>query len=992
MNIFLIVFFLQLLNLVKVEYSESSNSSQFHKFAYSYFVEVLNLDSVFEFDHQILWLYVGYLISKAVILVLSYIRVKQVPTLRDRLVYLMRLIFALNCFDIWIMFIPLTRFTFLAIQSQITSKIIPCGIGMTLLWLEVVIDLIFGQDFHFKKTKIIQGRSPIQIFVLRMTVQVGMAIKIFVPQGRYQNIVIDFSNAFAGMLFLFYEIKQVNFPYSVGQALFMIVFYTMFILENIEMVILLIFNGSIDTYDPDKMLLIFSPLFLKLVWVVYKTRVRSLLSKDISCIKNTESSVFFMEQFVYNLLNKPISFELYRVFINHYEKCDNMSCYCFLAKYFTQSDKNLPFLHKDSNLYQSLPPLESSRSKKEVQNHLEKINKKPPLKVSIFDSEHCSETLFKTHNTLINKTSAFARDDKYQINLKSKDRKLLINSFYANSLNQNQPKDTYPLLISFAKYMSFSCNNYISSLIYIYNYIYSLQYSRFQTFFRDVVLHNLIHYCSLKLRSDFLDSDYWMSSDSMYEIFNFSKGLNQLEHLMISLFDEQCSYFKELTTNNIDHKYLAQCSKKVLKIRIECDQLFEKMFKVGTNSIKLNKYYVIYQRNVYFKSDRFLQQYHQRVYHLGLNKGFAMNLNQILSREKEVNLYADQHLSLFVNITSNRFQINRFTSNAPAYFGYSEQELGGLLLSDLMPKRIAARHNGYVLDFVNQRKDPIYKTAILKSFALTKTRQLKLVSVLMKLEYFMIDDIFLSGLVIDDPDNKDILILTEEDGKVVAINNTAEKWIGKDLIDKPYGLFFLMPSLLKIFFEQETRNDFSSSQKQNDMPNKRKISSQMKKIKIKSKFRVNLKSKDTFWEGFFFPSILHKLKGLLSFKRNIQSNPFEDFVFDKIAGSSPISGKGKASKFFSLASKLLTANRSILRKNVHSIFHTHVKISSIGYRQLGYKLVKISCPRRIQGNSLKFFKVALSRLKSEIFEVMAVQPKEIRYLCKILLLTFQILY
>ena len=67
---------------------------------------------------------------------------------------------------------------------------------------------------------------------------------------------------------------------------------------------------------------------------------------------------------------------------------------------------------------------------------------------------------------------------------------------------------------------------------------------------------------------------------------------------------------------------------------------------------------------------------------------------------------------------------------------------------------------------------------MLKSFAITKNKQVKMVSVLMKLEFFMIDDVYLTGILIDDPSNVDAMILTEEDGKVININEVAANTLG----------------------------------------------------------------------------------------------------------------------------------------------------------------------------------------------------------------------
>ena len=75
-----------------------------------------------------------------------------------------------------------------------------------------------------------------------------------------------------------------------------------------------------------------------------------------------------------------------------------------------------------------------------------------------------------------------------------------------------------------------------------------------------------------------------------------------------------------------------------------------------------------------------------------------------------------------------------------------------------------------------------------------------MVSVLMKLEFFMIDDVYLSGILIDDPCNADPMILTEEDGKILSMNDKAVDKLATEFFESPYSLFLSMPLLLKYYF------------------------------------------------------------------------------------------------------------------------------------------------------------------------------------------------
>jgi hypothetical protein len=106
----------------------------------------------------------------------------------------------------------------------------------------------------------------------------------------------------------------------------------------------------------------------------------------------------------------------------------------------------------------------------------------------------------------------------------------------------------------------------------------------------------------------------------------------------------------------------------------------------------------------------------------------------------------------------------------PGYFELNPKEVKGMLLSDLLPLEIRREHDRFVLDFVNQKVSPIIKTGALTSFCVTKNNMLRMMNVIVKLEYFMTDDIYLSGIMIPHPRNEDILILSNQSGKVISMN------------------------------------------------------------------------------------------------------------------------------------------------------------------------------------------------------------------------------
>ncbi len=154
---------------------------------------------------------------------------------------------------------------------------------------------------------------------------------------------------------------------------------------------------------------------------------------------------------------------------------------------------------------------------------------------------------------------------------------------------------------------------------------------------------------------------------------------------------------------------------------------------------------------------------------------------------------------VFVNILKS-FHISKFTSNMPLYFEMDPVEVKGMLLSDLLPKEIQTDHDRFVMDFINQKKSPIIKTGALTSFCLTKSGRVRMMNVIVKLEYLMTDDIYLSGIMIPHPKNNGMLILSNPKGKIIGMNEQAEELMGRVITYDPYRLFLSIPLLIKYFY------------------------------------------------------------------------------------------------------------------------------------------------------------------------------------------------
>jgi len=106
----------------------------------------------------------------------------------------------------------------------------------------------------------------------------------------------------------------------------------------------------------------------------------------------------------------------------------------------------------------------------------------------------------------------------------------------------------------------------------------------------------------------------------------------------------------------------------------------------------------------------------------------------------------------------------------PSFFEVDHTVLKGMHLNEIMPSDIRKEHDRYVIEYVNQKSNPITKTGALTSFAITQTGKLRVVSILVKIEYLLLDDIYLAGFVVPHPRNKQALILSNTNGKILGMN------------------------------------------------------------------------------------------------------------------------------------------------------------------------------------------------------------------------------
>lgn len=410
---------------------------------------------------------------------------------------------------------------------------------------------------------------------------------------------------------------------------------------------------------------------------------------------------------------------------------------------------------------------------------------------------------------------------------------------------------------------------------------------------------------------------------------------------------------------------------------------FEELFEITKDNTKIISLFINFKLNVDFEQDEAITDYYEKLHYL-YKFDVYKTLQELATHDKALNLYSNKNMLVFVNILKSKFYISKFTSNMPNYFGMDAKELRGKSLSDLMPLEISKDHDRYVLDFVNQKKSPIIKTASLTSFAMTKTGDLKLVSVLVKVEYLMTDDVYLCGIIVPHPKNKEVLILSNLSGKIIGMNKKAKSLLGTMIIDNPYSLFISIPLLVKYFYpEIEKQLRYSKFSLRRD----KKSVIDKKDGEGEKNLGMNFELETEEFAAFFFKYMLSdkvKFKGIL---QDSKSGILKNFGFDDLLQWNilrEINSKMLMPKHIRILSRVIAKNRQLMINHSDEILTTFVTVDTYKHRgNLHFKLIGLNGIGPTNDKVKKFFVHAAQNLKGEMADVFMVAPQDINNLCRI---------
>lgn len=987
----LIIELIQRLSLIMVNFPLESKMNRMHRQFYSSVTEVVNLKKLIQNYKDIFTISVGvYLVIKMILTIYFYYIAQTVDVLRQKFSEYLRFFEFLKFLDLTIFLIPIVKDSFLNFFSpgKLELKLISCG-NLIILLLEFLYIELLSIDIKYIKTNLFQGRDK----TLKILKFFGTIIITFfhifnseILKEQNFGAFVNFLNLLLGLWILLDLNTKLHFLQLHNIRYVNLVIYLLYTVESLFSLIFFFYPTFIRYFDMDYMIIVVFMLVVNLCLLLIKKREDKLSREYIYGIESIQRADQYMENMAYLLKrtnDKHNRLELFSLLNLHFEKCVDLRCLCFLLKYPVKRARERRLIdhliknnHKSNNqlkliLYDDVVAMTHLR-----EEHQKKITED-------FDKEEvlAMETEEKKEESEYGEDGNEHYEHKngfYLVDLNSKDIPTVFAGFYHILIKNFHRKDPFLLFQSYLSFLVYEVNNYVGTLINTYNYIFSQDYKKDESLFKNIVLMNYIDLSSKRLHKEFLDSPYWLSSNRITNIFNFSERIDEVERKFVELVRLNTEFYEELSGSSINFKYLINSGKEIHDIKEWMEKEFEELFEITKDNSKLISLYINFQLNINFESDESLSEYYEKLHFL-YKTDIYKSLQELADKNQKMNLFSNKNMIVFVNILKSKFYISKFSSNTPGFFGMDDKELKGKSLSDLMPLEISKDHDRYVLDFVNQRKSPIIKTASLTSFAMTKSGDLKIVSVIVKVEYLMTDDVYLCGIIVPHPKNKEVLILSNLSGKIIGMNKKARKLLGTMIIDNPYSLFISIPLLVKYFYpevEKQLRYSKFSLRRQK----KNVVDEEDKNL------GMNFKLDTEEFGAFFFKYMLSekiKYKGIV---QDSKSGILSNFGFDDLQQWSflkDINSKMLMPKHIRILSRVIAKNRQLMKNHSDEILTTYVSIDTYKHRgNLTFKLIGLSGISSTNEKVKKFFIEAAEKLKGEMADVFMVAPKDINNLCK----------
>lgn len=540
------------------------------------------------------------------------------------------------------------------------------------------------------------------------------------------------------------------------------------------------FNMRVDL---DYMFIILCLVLVKVCYMFTDRKRHLLRNMRLQQIKSQTTAELYMKEYImtYRGRNIPkMRMNLFSMLHNHISKCNKVNCLCKIGKFYYSTNLN----------------------GRTIEEEIHRISiYKTWIKVVLYDKESHLQEIIKEHG------ESFFQDQQsgnFAINLDSSNI-LQIFSYFFHTLSEQIQGNIFNYMASYISFLIYEFGNCIGALITAYNYIYSHNYQHNSNMYQHVIMQNFIGLGQTLLNLKFMESDYKLSREHFNRVYEFQKSISGMRDRLYHLYQLKLDFFTEFSNNKINFKNMIDLGDQIMKRQGELEKNLESMMSTSMSNSELIYLFIQFRKTISFDNNFELAEQIAKYYEQ-ISKDLNLELlTEKMKTERNIDLFSRNNMTVFVNIYKSKFTIAKFSSSFSEFFGYSSQELKGLDIENLMPSQIAKNHSEYVVNFLNRRKGTRLRVPHFTAFAVDKFGELKVVGLAIKLEYFMMNDIYLCAIINSHPRNNQNLLLTEFNGKVSALNQKGLISFGESIFLSNYSIFFRMPSLLKYYYPKLTR-------------------------------------------------------------------------------------------------------------------------------------------------------------------------------------------
>ena len=737
------------------------------------------------------------------------------------------------------------------------------GLMLWVLPLEIALHNLITFDFRYVRINMLQGRDY-RLFTIRC---VGIFLlslaSVFNRKYKIEKVAIatNFLSLSFHSLLIFIQIRKEIFlgmeTVKNCQLLGSVIVVAEIILRFIGFARGDVFNSM----NVDYVVLVF------IVGFFFSLKNASNIFSD-SLMKNAlNSSEYLIHKYLLTTekifdcyTNQSVNrkkIQLYSSLIAHIQNCQNPLCLCFtfITYLDSSSNKSIDTDRKSRELFyymQRRNVLQGTVSQNDINNKGRFEELKP--KISIFSIPLPIQKL-KTHHSKI-VTCAFdlskdcvevkersreeLKDTEYTLNLdNSCSFKMFLCSIMNKQLTDNF-KNTFYFALAILRFKVFEYKNQVAAMIFGYDYLYSLLYKKESRFYADFLLSNIIKISKMKMsesnnttgrnekvteeiENNPLHVDIGKALKFKLKSFEVRKKIQELTASKSRFYSMMSSYrieFKKMVEEGSE-VYL-----KIEQVRTDLQDLMQQS-KVNAQVVRDMIIFEVFILEKGSIGQSLKVKYKEVIMNHRIN-----GANSLSTQDSKYRFDPLKFQNVVVCLRSHLadFRIDYYSKNASGMLGTGQQEIQGMHIRDFMPTQIAEFHTQAVYDYLNgsskaKSKRKIYSTII------SAKGTIKSVMILPKLEWLLLDDFLVAGLIVYRQKNKEPLLCTDTAGNIIGANRSAERLTARGMDITGCSVFMMIPGSITLYFPEQS-TDFLERYVVGSVPSKLKKSSRFKTLSV----------------------------------------------------------------------------------------------------------------------------------------------------------------